>query len=422
MMTYDSDKKKENYRILYVTYAPPPIVRGPAILIHRMFRYFPKNSYMVLTHRFQDSTLELDEGLWLPCRYYYTWNIDLPKYLRRFHKLHRKIFDWLQVPLLFMRGMQVLRAESIKHILVHPHSGNFLLAMCFLHLITRIPLSIYFFDMFDLGQGKDWQSRKRALIERLVVPMASNVFVMSEPLKEHYHKKYRIKPVLLPHPVDFSLYNFPYGIEKSKAKRSNSILKIVFTGMVYEAQLDAIINLVKVVNELSNVELHIYAPLTEAKRCWMGIAGHNVVFHGSVSQKDIVGIQQNTDILFLPMAFDYAYPHIIKTMSPKELREQRVAGKEIIKTASPSKLPEYLAASRPILIHAPSFSYVAWYGKTYKCAEVVDRPDLEMLRRAILRLRNDQDHCDYLMANARKALKQHDAVKISKRLQQCLGL
>jgi hypothetical protein len=82
----------------------------------------------------------------------------------------------------------------------------------------------------------------------------------------------------------------------------------------------------------------------------------------------------------------------------------------------------HVAASRPILIHAASYSYVAWYGKTYQCAEVVDQPDLGMLCRAILRLGKDQRHCDYLVTNARRAAEQHDAAEVSRRLQECLGI
>ena len=84
------------------------------------------------------------------------------------------------------------------------------------------------------------------------------------------------------------------------------------------------------------------------------------------------------------MAFDYVYPDMVKTIPSDKLLMQRAAERKVIETTSPSKLPEYLAAGRPILIHAPSDSYIAWYGKTHKCAEVVDTPDLETLRKSIL--------------------------------------
>ena len=147
-----------------------------------------------------------------------------------------------------------------------------------------------------------------------------------------------------------------------------------------------------------------------------------MIFHGKISLRDIPTVQQNADILFLPMAFDSVYAHMIDKISSKELYKQRVEGKKIIETASPSKLPEYLAAGRPILINAPEHSYVVWYGKIHQCAEVVDTPNLRVLRDAVIRLQNDKQYCDFLITNARKAVVKHNAVYVSHKLQSALGI
>ena len=417
-------ENKKGYCVLYISDRVPPIFNAVNILIHRLLRHFPDDSYVFLSRSFKGNLEEkIDEALRLPGCYVYVLNSSLWRFFPRI--LNRQsTWKWFQVPAIFMQGMQVVRKKSVKHLLVVPNgfSENFLLATCWLHRITSIPMSIYFFDIFDRGQRCNWEDRVLSSIERMALRMASHVFVMSEPLQEHYREKYGIKPILLHHPVDLSSYNSACDIEKGKVKQSGNPLRIVFTGMVYEAQRDSIVNLVKVVEELPNVELHLYTPITEAKLYWMGITGDHVIFHGRVSHKEIPAIQQNADILFLPMAFNSVYPHMIKMIPPNKLREQIAAGKQVVKTASPSKLPEYLAAGRPILIHAPSYSYVAWYGKTHQCAEVVDIPDLQALRNAVLRLQNDKSYCDLLVTNARKAVDQHDVAKVSKILQQCLGI
>lgn len=417
-------ENKKTLCVLYVSDCVPPIATGPSILIHRLLRCFPDGSYMFLTRSFKGRLEEeVDEGLQLSGRYFYVLNNSLWRFFPKLQSSQSK-WKWLQVPFIFWRGMQVLRGKSVKHLLVAPfaHWGTFLLATCLLHCISGTPMSIYFFDIFDRGRRDNWENRVRSLIERMAISMASHVFVMSEPLQEHYREKYGIKSILLPHPIDLSFYNSSCNVEKGELKQSGELLKIVFTGMIYESQLDAILNLVNVVNELPNVELHIYTPRTEPKLRWMGISGHHVIFHGRVSHKEIPAIQQNADILFLPMAFNSVYPHMIKKIPSRKLREDLAAERQVIKTASPSKLPEYLAAGRPILIHAPSYSYVAWYGKTHQCAEVVDNQDLEALRSAVLRLWNDKNYCDLLVTNARKAVEQHDFAKVSKKLQQCLGI
>ena len=76
------------------------------------------------------------------------------------------------------------------------------------------------------------------------------------------------------------------------------------------------------------------------------------------------GIQRNADILFLPLAFNSPYP-------------------EIIKTSSPGEIGEYLAGKKPILVHAPSDSFISWYFRKYNCGCVVDDDDSEKLAAAI---------------------------------------
>ncbi len=418
-------KEKRVDRILYLSDTVPPFTSGSTVIMHRLLSKFPDESYVLLSRSAKPNSEErIDEELWLPGHYVYAMSSS---FWRFFSKLQSRssVWKWLQTLPVFVRGMQVVvREKSVKHLLVAPSafSGTFLLATCWLHCITRIPMSVYFFDMFDRGQKTTLEDRMRCSIEGMAIRLSSNVFVMSEPLQEHYDYKYGIESVLLPHPVDLTSYALPDDGGSCIDNKPDLPLRIVFSGMIYEAQLDAILNLVQVVNESQDMEFHIYSPITEAKRRWMGITGDNVVFHGAVSHSEIPGILQGADILFLPVAFDYIYANMIEEMPADKLREQRAAGREVIRTASPSKFPEYLAAGRPILIHAPEFSYVVWYGKTHRCAEVVDTPDLKALRNAVLRLQNDKSYCDLLATNARKAVAKHDATRISEVLQQCLGV
>ena len=129
----------------------------------------------------------------------------------------------------------------------------------------------------------------------------------------------------------------------------------------------------------------------------MGIAGERVTCRFA-HKSEIPSIQRDADILFLPLAFDSPYP-------------------DLIKTASPSKMPEYLAAGRPILIHAPEYSYIAHYARERGFGMVVDRPDPEELKRALLLLLEDESLRKRVVLNALKTVQNHDARKVSGRLQ-----
>jgi glycosyltransferase involved in cell wall biosynthesis len=47
---------------------------------------------------------------------------------------------------------------------------------------------------------------------------------------------------------------------------------------------------------------------------------------------------------------------------------------------------EYLAANPPVLVHAPAYSFIAWYFRHHECGMVIDRDDLNALADAIRQL------------------------------------
>jgi glycosyltransferase involved in cell wall biosynthesis len=106
-----------------------------------------------------------------------------------------------------------------------------------------------------------------------------------------------------------------------------------------------------------------------------------VVIHRARPLTEMPGNQRRAVILFLPLSFNSPYP-------------------EVIKTSAPGKLGEYLASRRPILVHAPADSFVAWYFRRYDCGVVVDREDPEALRRAIEEILNNVELQQKLCANA----------------------
>jgi len=117
--------------------------------------------------------------------------------------------------------------------------------------------------------------------------------------------------------------------------------------------------------------LHLYTFRDRALLEKDGIKGP-VVFHGQHRLQEMPGVQSSADILFLPLALDSEHPHIVRT-------------------AAPGKMGEYLAAKRPVLVHAPPDSFVAWYFQHYQCGIVISRDDPDALADAIRRLTADPD-------------------------------
>ncbi|MBI3596523.1 MAG: glycosyltransferase [Nitrospirae bacterium] len=383
-------------KILFMSHCVPPIPYSPSSIFLRLFKYFPEDSYIVLTSRYENNIAAADLGDKLRCGHYYVGKTIFGDYTR-----WSSIREWLDVPSMVAKGLSIIRKEKVTDILIHPTSGNFLLASYILHRLTGIPLYVYMLDLYSAAQTFKIRKLMSVPIERLVMRASKKVFVMSEALQDFYKRKYNIQTVLLRHPIELP-QNGSRIAKKVKINR-NTKKTIVFTGMIYEAQLDALQNLVSAVNELSEVEFHIYSQRAVPKLITMGLSGSNIIHHGYVDPSKISSIQREADILFLPMAFNSPYP-------------------DIIKTASPGKLPEYLASGAPVLVHAPEDAYISWYAKTYRWGLVVDKPSPELLKEAIWNLLNNGTLREQLVENALKTVQMHDGLAVSTILQKYMGV
>lgn len=364
----------------------PPVPFGPSFVFLKLFKKFPQDSYVVYT-TYYDGSLNFVIGK-LPCRYYYApAHTTYGEYTRWV-----SVREWLEVLPIVWKGLKIIKKEQIDVLLVYPTSGNFLLAAYLMNKISNVPIVLYMLDCFSAVNTYKLRKYLSGFIERVTIQTARKVFVMSEALRDHYQQKYRIETILIPHPFDNE--GFLKGSIKNELSVGKTKKTIVFTGMIYEAQIDSIINFISAIKDMRNLEFHVYSQRSSRKLTEIGIAGDNVVYHGFVDNTGLSSIHKDADILFLPMAFTSPYP-------------------DLIKTASPSKLPEYLASGRPILVHAPPDAYVSWYAKKYGWGEVVDQLDPELLKNAVHSLLNDEEKCKVLVENANKTLKRHNASRVS---------
>lgn len=379
-------------RVLLMSHCVPPIVRGPSVVINRLFKRFSKDSYVILTSRFDAKKgIEIDERLRLPCKYYYV-NIDtiVGGYNTDFFGILKK---WLQVIPIVIKGINVIKREKCGKLLVCPTHGNFFLAAWVMHKVCRTPLYVYFFDLFSSDNGNVFfEPFMRRITQRLALRSAKCAFVMSEKLKDWYQARYPALNIrVIRHPVDRAQYFINNNRQISPNAKS---IKIVFTGMIYEYQIDAIQNLAKAVNALDSVQFHIYSQRSKTYLEDMGVAGANIFYYGCLPNDEIIQVQKNADILFLPMSF-----------------HGEGTDRDVIMTASPTKIGEYLTSGRPILVHAPEDSYIAWYAKKYELGFVVEQRDAMLLKKAVETLLSDSKLRQRLVANALKASEMYDVGK-----------
>lgn len=251
------------------------------------------------------------------------------------------------------------------------------------HLAARAlgrPLYVYMCDYYSHREAHDPARRRLSpLLERIVVRGAARVICGADTLAGALADRYGVCPAVIHHPADLSLYARPGGAPRAGARAT----RIVYTGTIYEAQLDAVQNLLGALDAPSAPAdaLHVYGGQSEAELRARGLRGRLVV-HPHADGRDVAAVQQSADVLFLPLAFRSHYP-------------------EVIRTSAPMKFGEYLAAGGPILVHAPADAFVSEYCRRHDCALVVDEPDPRRLTAAIEALRDDAPLRERLVGNAR---------------------
>ena len=233
--------------------------------------------------------------------------------------------------------------------------------------LLRIPFYAYLLDQFshmvNFGMGTSMLRH----LEPAMMRNAAAVIVPNEFLADDVRRQFGIEPVIFHNPCDLA----PYEEVHRDDVRPAGEARIVYTGEVGRLHFSAFRNLLQAIESLDppGATLHLYTMRKPALREADGIRGP-VVFHGQRPLAEMPAMQSQADILFLPLALDSEHPNIIRT-------------------AAPGKMGEYLAARRPILVHAPADSFLAWYFRRHECGLVVDRNDPAEVAQALRRLISD---------------------------------
>lgn len=230
-----------------------------------------------------------------------------------------------------------------------------------------IPYIFYSFDDYRFQWGPGIYRTVALRWEQTLMQGVSQVIVPNISFAQAYAMRYGTQPQVVLNPAEPAAYAqrpCPWPLEAGK-------LRVVFTGSVYWGHYDALGAVARALSRLGNgAELHIYSDQDAQVLADNGISGP-VVHHPFVAPPEIFQVQQQADVLLLPLAFDSTIP-------------------EAVRTACPAKVGEYLASGRPILAHVPPDCFVSSLFRERRCAAVVDQQDETELITALSRLLTDQ--------------------------------
>ena len=369
------------------------------MLFHILQGVRPENYCLIAGHHPDAGKFEDNFSEQLPAQYHY---LDEEFQLTRGYRFGlSRVRKAINIPLAVQS-----RAKSIATVLqsegcdaVVACSGN-VFDIPAAYLASRrlnVKFYPYYFDYYSYQHTDPITRFFAQRFEPIFLKRATGVIVPNEFLQAELKQRYAIGPIIVRNPVNVGAYE---ALKPNVDFASDGETRIVYTGAVYAAHYDAFRNLLSAVGSLDqlNVKLHLYSASPENWEA-VGMRGP-IVHHEHEHLSAVPGIQRDADILFLPLAFKSPYP-------------------EVIRTSAAGKMGEYLAARRPILVHAPADSFIAWYFRKHECGLVVDQQEPALLAQAIERLASDahlrQQLCerageraraDFRIESAQKAFKQ----------------
>jgi glycosyltransferase involved in cell wall biosynthesis len=384
-------------RMLIVWSWLPSNNTGAGILMHRLFAGFPSDRLWALTSTRTKRAVASFDPIPSPERQISVLEIQIH---RRWIDKLGLLLNYMLIPWTVWRGVRIVRKEKIEAIFTVPWD-HFTIAAYFIYKITGRPIYMYIMDD-PAGRRRfgGLQPAAYALLMPRVVRACKRVWGVSDGMCEYFDRTYGVKCLPLLPLVDIE----SFGKKRAKGPvRADGRFHIIYTGSIYSAQLDAVRRLVNVVNEEADrdrseqvrMQLMLYTSLTAGTLEKMGLAGKNVL-RDEVRPEDIPNVIAEADVAFLPLSFEPDMRHIVAT-------------------SFPSKTAEYLAAGIPILVHAPSYSAVARYCSKLGCGHIVDEPNEDSLRSALLHLSRDAALRQELSAKAVEAArKNHDESLITR--------
>jgi glycosyltransferase involved in cell wall biosynthesis len=355
----------------------PPSSSGQAVMLYHLLQGLSANHYCLLS--IQNYAAISDHHSYsakLPAKYYH---LSPSFQITRGNRLG--LWKWrLRLNLLLGIPGVIWRARQIAGIIRRENCGGVIACTANLidlpasYLASRMTGVSFYPYLFDYYSEQWAESVTRFFVHRLesfLLKRATATIAPNEFLRDAIHNRYGVEATVIHNPCDLAAYEM--ASKDSMPATDSGEIKIVYTGAIYGAHFDAIRNLVMAIGLLDrpNLKLHLYTPVPANQLEAAGILGP-VVYHPHLPVSAMPGIQRQADLLFLPLAFTSDFP-------------------EVIRTSSPGKIGEYLAARRPILVHAPPDSFVAWYFCYHKCGLVVDSPDPAQLARVIEQVLDDPE-------------------------------
>jgi len=354
-------------------YLPPARTwSGQASVLYRLLASVDRESYCLLSRVDFDLPEYRSAARRLPARYYHLGD-GVQRSPERATGSERRAIRarrvWSTVRAIAV-GVGAVRRERCGALIAAPDRVEDLLIAFAVSRLARARFYPYLFDDYATKWVHPREQAFARRVEPFLLKRAAGVIVPNEYLGEDLRRRHGVATTVVRNPCDVPAFERHRELLDDDLRRPATV---VFTGAVYHAHYGAFRDLLAAIGLLGSdvARLHLYTASDPALLAEHGLSGP-IAFHQHVPAASVPRIQQQADVLFLPLAFDSPYP-------------------DVVRTSAPAKMAEYLAAGRPILVHAPADSFVSDYFRRHGCGVVVDDSDPAALAQALERMLADAD-------------------------------
>jgi glycosyltransferase involved in cell wall biosynthesis len=381
--------------LIYLHAHAPPTPGGTPVLIHRLLSGLAPGEFEVVTEASLRPMVRAGGPWVLQTRYHFVPRRGPKGNRYAAGRLLNAAINGVLAVASGLRTAAVARRRRAGWILTVSDEGFSVIAGAVCARTTGLPHIVMIFDLWEENAYTDVARAMARVLEPRILRGAALVLVHNEEMAEHYRVKHGISCAVLPTSVE------PWEPVASAPRSAASVREILFAGAVYWAQEEALRRLSRVTRELKGVRLTLVgARSDEAALRARGIVVDRI--EPDVTPERFRQRLEQSDLLFLGLSFNTAYP-------------------DVIRTASPAKLPEYMASGRPILIHAPEGSHVARYGREGGFCEVVDVADDDELQAGIVRVLSDPQLAEERAVRAQELARQvHEVSRVRERFSRLL--
>ena len=395
-------------RFALVSNVLPPGDSSHAAVIHRLLRDLDARHYCLVSSGSSGTGSASDPGRLAGTHYYLPPAPRLTRGYRMGLRLWRERVNFGVGVIVRARAIaRILRREECDAVVVCT-GGHEILDFPAAFLASRLTgarFYAYLLDQYGHMVVHVLGKHIFARLEPMLLKRATAVIAPNASLRDEVRRRHQVDALVIHNPCDLQAYDGPANAESADGSIAQHAEKrIVYTGSVGPLQYEAFRNLLAAMAlDPRKITLHLYTAQPAARLEREGIRGP-VVVHPPQPLSAMPALQQQADVLFLPLSLHSNHP-------------------EIVRTAAPGKMAEYLAAGRPILVHAPRDSFLASYFREHQCGVVVDRGEPAELAAALEMVFGDPALRARLRARAwARAEADFDLRNVRRQFAQVIGL